>query len=277
MKKYLLIFIAVFTLIYIVKPIISYGKSDEQTQQAAMGNIDEAAYRNQAVVKNIPSILAKTLYPSAFAANALQRSNLWGNLNEALLNGQFPVAKKHIIVIDAGHGGSETGAVYGGVKEKDLNLDIALRLEALLKKEDVKTYMTRTDDSKVGLYDRSGLANDVGATLFLSIHNNAGNSSEHGSMSLYYPSNDSSYGITRLEFAAIVQKHMNNKLGTAFKGIIERPNLAVLRTTNMPAVLAEVGYMSNQQELNKLKTPEFRQKAAEALRDAILEALKYCK
>ena len=82
------------------------------------------------------------------------------------------------VVIDPGHGGTAPGAVYGDLYEKDLNLDIARRLEALLKEKGIKTYMIRTDDSNVDNYERAYIANMLGAELYLSIHNNATNSKE---------------------------------------------------------------------------------------------------
>jgi len=178
------------------------------------------------------------------------------------------------VVIDAGHGGYQTGAVASGIYEKDLNLAIALKLNNLLKSAGVKTYMTRTTDKHVGLYDRSGLANSVNADLFISIHNNAQwPQSIKGSMTLYYPNGVSRNGVNGYQFASIVQKNLVSKLGTENKGIIERPNLAVLRTSKMPAVLVEVGYMTNKTELNKLVTDSYKEKAAVVLKDSILEVL----
>ena len=134
--------------------------------------------------------------------------------------------------------------------------------------------MTRDNDSTVSLYSRSGLANNVGADLLVSIHNNAGQSKASGSMTLYYPGSQKSKGnLSSYEFAKIVQTNLNKHLGTKDMGVIKRPNLAVLRTSNMPAVIAEVGYMTNSAELSKLKTEWYRQEAAEALRNAVLQSL----
>ncbi|KNY25297.1 N-acetylmuramoyl-L-alanine amidase [Pseudobacteroides cellulosolvens] len=179
------------------------------------------------------------------------------------------------VVIDAGHGGYETGAIVSGVYEKDLNLAIAKKLNTLLKNSGVKTYMTRTTDRRVGLYERSGLANSVNADLFISIHNNTQwQKSIKGSMTLYYPNGVSKNGLNGYKFASIVQKNLNSKLGTDNKGVIQRPNLAVLRTSKMPAVLVEVGYMTNRTELGKLLTDSYKEKAAVVLKDSVLEALK---
>ncbi|NMB95523.1 MAG: N-acetylmuramoyl-L-alanine amidase, partial [Clostridiaceae bacterium] len=92
-----------------------------------------------------------------------------------------------LVVIDAGHGGSEPGTIYKGLIEKNVNLDIALKLNDLLKKNNIKTYMIREDDSYVSLYERAYIANKLNASLFLSIHNNAleNNPSFDGTMTLY--------------------------------------------------------------------------------------------
>lgn len=183
--------------------------------------------------------------------------------------------KGKVVVVDAGHGGSQSGAVYGGVMEKSLNLDIAVKLNNKLKDLGIITYMTRTNDSTVSLYSRSGLANDKNADLLISIHNNAGLTKYSGSMSLYYPSASKTKGkLSSYEFASIVQKNMCDTLGSKDMGVIARSELAVLRTSNMPAVIAEVGYMSNTAELAKLKTSEYKERAAEALKKAIVESLK---
>lgn len=178
--------------------------------------------------------------------------------------------EKYIVVIDPGHGGRDPGAVYGGVNEKDLNLDISLKLNSLLKEYGIATYMTRSSDKYVDLYARTEYANKLNADLFVSVHNNAGMSSTSGSMMLYYPA---ASGVSR-DFASIFLSEVTSKLGTKNLGLIARPNLVVLRTTKMPAVLAEIGYMTNTAELKRLKTDAFRQQAAEALRDAILKVLK---
>lgn len=180
-----------------------------------------------------------------------------------------------IVVIDAGHGGKDSGAVYGGVKEKDLNLSIAKKLNSKLEEIGIVTYMTRNGDSTLSLYARSDLANRKNADLLISIHNNAGLLRYTGSMSLYYPSSSKTKGnLSSYEFASIVQRNMCNSLGSKDMGVIERTGLAVLRTSNMPAVIAEVGYMSNATELNKLKTSAYQEKAAEALKKSIVESLK---
>ncbi|MDO8686140.1 MAG: N-acetylmuramoyl-L-alanine amidase family protein [Clostridiales bacterium] len=179
-----------------------------------------------------------------------------------------------LVVLDAGHGGADPGAVYGTLHEKEFNLDIAFRVNKLLEKYGIKTYMTREDDTYIGLYERAYIANSLNAALFLSIHNNAINDPDYrGTMTLYYPLNGSTTGFNGKRFAGIIQEYMLASLGTVDKKVIERPNLVVLRATSMPAALSEVVVMTNKSDRALLITEEFRQKAAEALCNAVLEAL----
>ena len=189
--------------------------------------------------------------------------------------------KEKIVVIDPGHGGSERGATYpdgaeenAQIKEKDLNLDISLKLYKMLKDAGINVYMTRKDDSSFDLYSRGDFANKLNASLLISVHNNAGNSWEHGSMALYNPTvYDKSYGISSERLAQIVQQEMLKNLETNDRGVWKRPNLAVLNNAKMPAVIAEVAYITNEPDRLRLMETSFRSKAAEALYNATLKAL----
>ncbi len=181
-----------------------------------------------------------------------------------------------LVVIDAGHGGVMTGAIYKSLYEKDLNLDIAKRLNALLEKKGVKTYMIREDDSDVANYERAYIANKLGAKLYLSIHNNAmDNKSYSGTMTLYCPSGQG--GFTGKDFAAILQKNLLARLKTIDRSIRDRPDLIVLKATSMPAALAEIAYMTNSTDRSNLQTKAFRQNAAQALCDSVVKALAQIK
>jgi N-acetylmuramoyl-L-alanine amidase len=190
-----------------------------------------------------------------------------------------PALKEHkLVVIDAGHGGREPGAVYGDLLEKDLNLDIAKRLNNLLRSNKVETYMLREDDSFIGLYERAYIANDLNAALFISIHNNSlGDPNYGGTMTLYYPQKSNTQALSGKTFAEIVQNRLVNSLYTTNRKIVERPNLVVLKATKMPAALAEIAFMTNTADRRNLQDANFRQKAAAALCDAVVEALKKVK
>lgn len=181
---------------------------------------------------------------------------------------------KKTVVIDPGHGGSDPGAVSGKINEKDLNLQVAKILKDLLDQKGMTVYMTRSEDRYVGLHQRAEFANNLKADLFVSIHHNASpNTAAQGVMTLFYPTSNNQKMNGR-RFAEIVQRNMVEELKTRDWGIIARPNLVVTRRTKMPAVIAELGFMTNKAELDRLVTYEFQKQAAEALYKSVLEALQ---
>jgi N-acetylmuramoyl-L-alanine amidase len=178
--------------------------------------------------------------------------------------------RNKLIVIDPGHGGHDSGAYNRnlGVKEKDVVLDVSLRLKKLLENEGFKVYMTRKDDTFINLYDRPGIANELGADAFVSIHANAAtNSKAQGVEVLYYP-ND---GRDNKTFSRIMQNALLRELNATDRGIVPRPKLVVIRETKMPAVLLELGFLSNSREGNLLLQDDYRQRCAEASLKGIIE------
>lgn len=177
--------------------------------------------------------------------------------------------EKKVIVIDAGHGGKDPGAVFSSVYEKTLNLDIAKRLKKLLQAKGYEVIMTRTTDQFVELAERANIANTKKADLFISIHNNSMPSGYSGVMTLY-SARDAKEEFSSKMLAEEIQKNMLKALGTKDIGARERDNLVVLNKTTMPAVIVEVGCMSNSAELKNLKKATFRQKAAKGIYNAIV-------
>ncbi len=179
-----------------------------------------------------------------------------------------------LVIIDPGHGGVDPGAVAGNIYEKNFNLDTALRLQRLLEKKNINTYMMREDDTFVGLYERAYIANKLNGTLFLSIHNNAHPSNKNygGTEAFYFQGGTTIGNINGQIFAGLVQQKLVQYLNTADRQI-KHKNYVVIEATTMPAVLAEIAFMTNENDLRNLLDDDFRQRAAEALFDAIEEAL----
>lgn len=205
-----------------------------------------------------------------FAYNVFTRSKL-NDTAITILKPALPGEK--LIVIDPGHGGSEPGAESFGTLEKTLNLDISIRLDKLLKQAGIRSYIIREEDIYIGLYERAYIANDLNATLFLSIHNNAYYSKEKGTETLYYPNRSNSKGFTSKRFAQIIQDNLIGSLNTKNRELVERPNLVVLKGTKMPAALAEIAFMTNKDDFALLQSESFRQKTAEALYKSIVQSL----
>ena len=171
------------------------------------------------------------------------------------------------IAIDAGHGGSDPGAVYKGRQEKDDTLDLTLAVGDILKKNGIDVYYTRTTDEYETPFKKATDANNSGADLFVSIHRN---SSENPNQ--YSGGETLVYSDTGLK--AEVARNINNQLEDAgFKnlGVDERKNLVVLKRTKMPAVLVEAGFINNDKD-NYLFDEEF-DSIAQAIADGILESI----
>lgn len=171
------------------------------------------------------------------------------------------------IALDAGHGGSDPGAVYKGRQEKDDTLDLTLAVGDILKKNGIDVYYTRTTDEYETPFKKATDANNSGADLLVSIHRN---SSENPNQ--YSGVETLVYSDTGLK--AEVARNINNQLEDAgFKnlGVDERKNLVVLKRTKMPAVLVEVGFINNDKD-NYLFDEEF-DSIAQAIADGILESI----
>lgn len=171
------------------------------------------------------------------------------------------------IALDAGHGGSDPGAVYKGRQEKDDTLDLTLAVGDILKKNGIDVYYTRTTDEYETPFKKATDANNSGADLFISIHRN---SSENPNQ--YSGVETLVYSDTGLK--AEVARNINNQLEDAgFKnlGVDERKNLVVLKRTKMPAVLVEAGFINNDKD-NYLFDEEF-DSIAQAIADGILESI----
>ncbi len=181
-----------------------------------------------------------------------------------------------VVVVDAGHGGNVPGATKQGVNEKDLDLQIVLELKKIFDRSDknIGVYYTRTDDTNPSFASRVGLANDSGADVFLSIHNNStasGRMSSINGTEVMYEGGDTS-GESK-KFASICLEKLLDRLGSKSKGTVVGDEVYIIRMSEVPVALVEVGFMTNARELENLQDKEYQRKAAEALYDAILEYL----
>jgi N-acetylmuramoyl-L-alanine amidase len=228
----------------------------------------------------------------------------------------FPKENKiDVIVIDPGHGGQNLGAVGPkGLKEKDITLDIAKRLEKLLKKEkDLKVVLTRTEDVFVPLEQRGRIANQAGGDLFLSIHCNSAKRKNASGSEVYFlaeAKTDEARAVASIENSAIKFEHpenydettsdldfilldllqteflkesndlaliVNGNLASSLKIAnrgVDQAGFVVLNKAYMPTVLVETAFISNKQEEKLLSQSSFRDKIALALYQSILDFKK---
>jgi N-acetylmuramoyl-L-alanine amidase len=184
---------------------------------------------------------------------------------------QKKVLKNLVIVLDPGHGGAQPGAVGPTrLAEKEPNLRIAGLLKALLEREGARVYMTRTNDDTVELYDRIRFAVQKDADILLSLHNNALSDGEnpfvkHGS-AVYY------YQPFSLELARSLHDHLLSATNLNDHGLYYQ-NLALVRPTEMPAVLLECAFMMYPPEEMLLRDDAFLQRTARGIAAGIREFL----
>ena len=205
------------------------------------------------------------------------------------------------VVLDAGHGGHDPGTSHFGLREKDLTLDIARRLRVQLEGRGLTVTMTRDRDEFIELSRRPAIANRMGADLFVSVHVNANRNRQVSGIEVYYPreSRINAAGLlppsvqpaevgpatptvrqilwdlvlsrTRrysIRMAVHLCRAMRARLGTRCRGV-KGARFVVLREAVMPAVLIEVGYVSNHAEASRLSSPSYREAIADGIADGL--------
>ncbi|KGE17762.1 N-acetylmuramoyl-L-alanine amidase family protein [Paenibacillus wynnii] len=180
---------------------------------------------------------------------------------------------KPIVVLDAGHGGTQPGAISVTKKmEKDFNLSVILKAASLLEQQGgVTVLLTRTDDRTLGLQDRVNIAKNANANIFVSLHANAmpsstANWNKVNGSETYYSRNES------LLLAQIMHKHLVAGTGLKDNGVRSK-SLHVTRETTMPAVLLEAGYLTNSSDEASLYSEELQNNLAREIVAGIMEYL----
>ena len=172
------------------------------------------------------------------------------------------------IVIDPGHGGEEEpGCVFGNVYEKELDLEIAKKLQAKLEKEYSRVITTRTEDVNVYLNERARIANRENADLFISIHQNALEDDDvtSGIETWYNPVKDTESKI----LAQNIQENIIRTTNANDLGIKESKGLIVTQKTEMPSCLVETGFLSSTKERQKLAQDDYQDKIVEGIYNGI--------
>ena len=194
---------------------------------------------------------------------------------------------KRAIFLDPGHGGSDSGAVENGVREKDLTLSVYNKVSSRLASLGYTVLTSRNTDKDVGLVSRVDQANKSNADMFLSIHFNAGGRGTAYGIETYYYKHEQGYepeinkdnhnSPERIEksrkLANKIQQNLLYKTGAYDRGV-KRASFAVLRETSIPSILVELGFIDNQEEVNKIKTNEYQEKLADGIVDGIVEYYK---
>jgi N-acetylmuramoyl-L-alanine amidase len=193
-----------------------------------------------------------------------------------------------VVVLDPGHGGQDSGAICGGVLEKDLTLDVARRIDRLMNSEGIATLMTRVGDTYVSLADRAAFANRVRKCIFVSIHFNEDNKPVASGVETYYAAHQITAGsflASWLPFlwrplsdspnpesqnlAALVQEALVGRTRSIDRGTEARQFFVIANVTS-PAILIEGGFLTNKEDISKLASEDYRDQIAAAIADGIL-------
>ena len=172
-----------------------------------------------------------------------------------------------VIVLDPGHGGEDEGCSRNGVLEKDINLEIARAVETKLKEKGYQVVFTREGDVTRSKEERVDKANAVQGDLYISIHQNANEMPEPDGMEVWYC--NERYGRESERLARLMQKYIVAETEARERELVETDSLYVIRESNMPSCLIETGFLSNAAERKKLADPEYQEKIAAGIADAV--------
>lgn len=190
------------------------------------------------------------------------------------------------VVVDAGHGGHDRGAMANGLREKDLTLDTALRLERLLRQRGFPVVMTRRDDRFPTLEERTHIANKIPRALFVSVHYNDSSTGTGTGIETFYATEkipaETKWSFSNLftkapepppadggaAFAQAVQSSMIDRLDVVDRGA-KPMKLHVVRRTRCPAILVEGGFLNNATDAKSIALPKYREKLACAIADGL--------
>lgn len=166
------------------------------------------------------------------------------------------------VVIDAGHGGTDYGAIRNGINEKDITLDVSKRIEALLKKQGYQVTMTRTNDIYVSLQDRVSISESVSPDIFVSIHVNSSTRPEITGIETHY------YHQESLNLAQTVHSAFASAIKSNNRGLF-KSKFYVINHTTSPAILIEIGFISNDNERSQLVSEKRKQDTAKSIVEGI--------
>lgn len=252
---------------FVSKIRYSLFKSDPSTIRVVLDLNSKASYQLSNAAGNSEGIVLDLFDPTSPTAPVTSPDTIPDISTPPTTTTTVPVTGNRLVVIDAGHGAHDNGTTgVSGRVEKDFNLTMALKVEALLGQEPlIDVVLTRHDDTYVTRPDRAKLANDLNADAFISIHaNSVLNIPTASGTETYY------YSEASKPLADVMHKHLIQ--ATRLKDRkVKYNNYEVLRRSNMPATLLEVGFLSNAEEEALLFTEDFQNRVAQGIVDAIKE------
>lgn len=216
-----------------------------------------------------PTAMAKNCKKDIYSCNSNVKSKALGYVERVRVSYEGFIIKsskieKTVIAVDPGHGGSDPGTVSAsGLKEKDINLEIGLKLKNILEEQGYQVIMTREKDIFISLSQRAKMANNANSKYFISIHSNSAEdcTDRYGTVTYYFSEKGK-------ELAELVQENIVAAVGTRDIGIL-KGNFQVLRETEMPGILVEAGYLCNEKDAEILTQPSEQENIALAISQSI--------
>lgn len=243
--------------------------NDRSISLSLLGNptANNTPIRNNSTVNNDP-----TNNTAAIPVNPSSSTNI--NVTPPPTNTTRPVnnrpnQSRPLVVIDAGHGGRDPGAVgIGGLREKDIILPISQEVARILEQQGIQVRLTRSNDTFVSLEGRTNMANSLNADLFVSIHANAISMSRpdvNGLETYYFQSGR--------DLAATIHRNILQRLNIRDRRV-RQARFYVLRNTRMPSVLVETGFVTGREDAARLGNPTFQRQMAQAIAAGIVEYVR---
>ncbi|MCQ4088272.1 N-acetylmuramoyl-L-alanine amidase family protein [Saccharibacillus sp. JS10] len=260
-------------------PSSAFGPAMLVNSNLSLGQVSTLTVENSPLVKQVryslfsesPSTVRVVIdLKQAVGYNIYNEGNLiFVDLNQQGTAPPIGSNGKKIVVIDPGHGYQDPGGIgFTGVKEKDMVLQVGLKVAALLKQEpNIDLIMTRSGDTYPTLDDRAKIANDANADVFLSIHGNKAAATSAAGTETYYADAKRSKKLSDT-----IQKHVQAATGFRDRGS-KQANFVVIRKTTMPGALVEIGFLSNQAEEAMMMQDDFQQRVALAIVAGLKEYL----
>ena len=239
-------------------------------------------------LRNALAVAGLLLMTASLICIAFYQHELPGTGRQSKATPPSPPKPFTAVVLDPGHGGRDSGAMCGGVMEKDLALDVARRVDRLLGSEGIATLMTRIGDTYVSLGDRAALGNRVRDSIFVSIHFNEDNKPVATGVETYYAAHQIAAGsvlaswlpfLTRppsespkpesQSLAGFIQEALVARTRSVDRGTQAKQFFVIANVTS-PAVLIEGGFLTNKDDVSKLASEDYRDQIAAAVADGIL-------
>ncbi len=232
----------------------------------------EQTYKNLASISLLPNVGMKLTIPSS------ENTEIYTGADGKTLKIQVaepkkavappkPVTKGKIIVIDPGHGGTDCGAIRNNVTEKAITLDVSKRVRDLLTKQGFTVYMTRDTDETVSLQDRVAFSEEHHADAFVSIHVNSSEKPEITGIETHYWREES------LDLAKVVHASLASHINSKNRGLF-KSKFYVINHTTSPAILVEIGFISNMWERGELVSDKRKQATAKAIAEGVQNYFK---